>query len=163
MNERGKRTVCLVCSRGGHLEQMRQLEPFYQRYRHYFVLPLPRDEHALRADSRTLYLPDINEGRGSRNPALLLTAVVQSFAILLRFRPRLVISTGAGIAVPVLIAAWVLRVPSVYIESFARIQRPSRSGRACYRLASLFVFQHAALQAYYPRAVYGGSIYAHLR
>lgn len=162
MKAGGENSLCLVCSRGGHLEQMRELRRFYGRFDHFFVLPFPRGTAVEDELESTRYLPDINEGRGVRNPALLVRALAGAFLLLVRRRPRLIISTGAGIAVPVLVAARVLGIRSVYVESFARITRPSQSGRACYRLASLFIFQHHDLRPYYPRATYGGSIYGNL-
>jgi beta-1,4-N-acetylglucosaminyltransferase len=44
----------------------------------------------------------------------------------------------------------------VYVESFARVQSLSVSGRIMYHAADKFVVQWERLRAQYPRAVYAG-------
>jgi beta-1,4-N-acetylglucosaminyltransferase len=44
----------------------------------------------------------------------------------------------------------------VYVESFARVQSLSMSGRIMYHAADKFVVQWEGLRARYPRAVYAG-------
>lgn len=50
-------------------------------------------------------------------PFLLLLGLLQSLALLLARRPRLVFSKGGFVAVPVVTAAWLLRIPVVTHES----------------------------------------------
>ena len=46
--------------------------------------------------------------------------------------------------------------PIVYVESFARVQSLSMSGRIMYHAADKFVVQWEGLRARYPRAVFAG-------
>ena len=55
------------------------------------------------------------------------------------------ISTGAGIAVPGFLAAKLLGIRTVYIESYARVESLSLAGKICYHLADRFLVQHACL------------------
>jgi UDP-N-acetylglucosamine:LPS N-acetylglucosamine transferase len=71
-------------------------------------------------------------------------------------RPGLILSTGAGPAVPFALAGNILGVPSLYIETFARVSKPSLTGRIMYYLAARFFYQWKLLVRYYPKASYGG-------
>lgn len=51
--------------------------------------------------------------RSLRGIALLTTAAVRSFAVLLRWRPRVAIATGGYVCAPVILSSWLLRIPVV--------------------------------------------------
>ena len=51
-----------------------------------------------------------------------------------------------------------LGIPTVFVETFTRIDRPSLTGRIMYRLAHRFLYQWPGLARYFPRAVYGGRV-----
>lgn len=55
--------------------------------------------------------------RNFTDPFLLLLGFLQSLVILLRWRPQLLFSKGGFVAVPVVAAAWLLRIPVVTHES----------------------------------------------
>lgn len=154
--------ICLVTSTGGHLEQMLRLKDFYSAHNHFFVLPEDEKSGGIVPEEEVIRIPNVNEGKGVRNPILLLRAILHSLILLRRTKPDLILSTGSGIAFPVFVAGAILRTPRVYIESFARVSRPSRSGRACYPLSSLFLIQHPALARHYSRGVYCGPLYGAL-
>jgi UDP-N-acetylglucosamine--N-acetylmuramyl-(pentapeptide) pyrophosphoryl-undecaprenol N-acetylglucosamine transferase len=68
-----------------------------------------------------------------------------------------VISTGAGLAVPYFMVARSLRLPSHYIESAARIDAPSLSGKLVSRLRDVLLYsQHRWTD---PRWAYAGSVF----
>ena len=63
----------------------------------------------------------------------------------------MVVSNGAGLAIPFFVVAWFLRIPRVYIEVYDRIDSSSLTGRICYRLSSRFFLQWEEQQRHYPR------------
>lgn len=72
-------------------------------------------------------------------------------------RPRVVVSTGSGIAIPtILLAKWFLHSKIIYIESAACVVEPSRTGRFVYKYADLFLIQWESLRKFYPNAKYTG-------
>ena len=70
----------------------------------------------------------------------------------------MILSTGAGPAVPFALVGRLLGIPSVFVETFTRISSPSLTARIMYRLAARFVYQWPALARYFPRGVYGGML-----
>lgn len=85
--------------------------------------------------------------------------LMRAVALIKTKRPDLVLSTGAEIAIPVLIVARLMRVPSVYVECGAQFTTPSLTGRIAYWLCDRFYVQWPELLgAYGPRARYAGSL-----
>jgi UDP-N-acetylglucosamine:LPS N-acetylglucosamine transferase len=95
----------------------------------------------------------------ARNPIEFLKNLVRAARVFARERPDLIVSTGAEIAIPVVLVANLYRTPVVYIECGAQVAHPSFTGRVMYWLAdSFFVQWPELLTVYGPRAQYRGSL-----
>lgn len=143
--------ICVVSSCGGHLTEVRMLRSIYQRYPHFYVL------------NDTTLLPDDMSGRThfvkhSERDWLVVVNLWEAWRILRLERPALILSTGAGPAVPFAVAGKLLGIPFVFIETFARLRTPSMTGRIMYRLADRFFYQWPSLQRYFPKGVCGGPL-----
>jgi UDP-N-acetylglucosamine:LPS N-acetylglucosamine transferase len=86
----------------------------------------------------------------------LLVNFREAWSILRRERPDLMLSTGAGVAVPFGLVGRVLGIPFVFIETATRVRQPSLTGRIMYRLASRFFYQWPELSRSYPKGTFGG-------
>ena len=91
--------------------------------------------------------------------ARTLVAALQSLWALVRFRPKAIISTGPGVAVPACILARVLGIRVIYVETGSRVFALSSSGRILYRFADLFFVQWPELLSQYPKAIYEGRLF----
>ena len=153
VNDNGgaKMKICIVSSCGGHLTEVRTLKPVFNKYDHFYVLNyriLLSDD----MDGRTYFI-----SHSERDWRFLLN-LWEAWRILYRERPGLILSTGAGPVVPFALAGKLLRIPTMFIESFTRVTRPSLTGRIMYRLADRFFYQWQGLREYFPRGVYGGTL-----
>jgi UDP-N-acetylglucosamine--N-acetylmuramyl-(pentapeptide) pyrophosphoryl-undecaprenol N-acetylglucosamine transferase len=74
------------------------------------------------------------------DPVRLVLSIPQALALLVRRRPAAVFTTGGYVAIPVLLAARILRIPTVLWEGNVV---PGRSVRATARLASIVTVSHA--------------------
>jgi UDP-N-acetylglucosamine:LPS N-acetylglucosamine transferase len=93
------------------------------------------------------------------SPVAFLQNLVKVFGIFRKERPDLIVSTGAEIAIPVVLIGKLFRCPVLYIECGAQVTRPSGTGRIMYWLADTFLVQWPELLAAYgPRARYEGSL-----
>jgi hypothetical protein len=61
-----------------------------------------------------------------------------------------VVSSGAGLAIPFFVVARLHGARTVFVESH-RLGVPSRAGRVCYRLSDLFVVQWEEQRRHYPK------------
>ncbi len=119
--------LLLVASTGGHLTELRAWsERLRLSGRNTWVTFDTPQSHALLAGADVVLMPYVGprDVRGAVRAQPRLSAA-------LRDRPWLtgVVSTGASIAVPAFLAARRHRLARLYIESIARVTRPSLSGR----------------------------------
>ncbi|MGN6871124.1 MAG: glycosyltransferase [Solirubrobacteraceae bacterium] len=137
-------------SAGGHLDLLRVLAPQVLNGTEpvWVTSRTPRGE-ALRATaSHVELLPEF--GRSPlRAPANLYAAA----RLVRRRRPRVVISSGAGVVAPFCLLARLSGARLIYVETMARVSSPSKTARLLSRFAARVLVQWPELEAALPRAV----------
>jgi beta-1,4-N-acetylglucosaminyltransferase len=83
----------------------------------------------------------------------------QSWRALRAFRPEAVLSSGPAVAVPACIAARLMGIKVIFVETASRVTALSLTGRILYRVAHLFFVQWPELVARYPKAIYAGRLF----
>lgn len=143
--------ICLACSHGGHLTEMLELsEAFAGHDTFYFCY----EADTTRVLPNVYLVPNM-----ARNPIEFIKNLFRVARIFHKEKPDLVVSTGAEIAIPVVLIAKLTGVPVVYIECGAQVTHPSVTGRLMYWLADTFYVQWPELlKAYGPRAMFRGSL-----
>lgn len=148
--------LCFICSSGGHLAELLPVGRRLGRDREHFWITFnnPMTENTLKDDRYYMVHDPV------RNPLIFLKLVFHSFFLFLKERPDIVITTGAGMAVPFSIITKLFGKKLVFIESFCRTESPSLSGRALYMFADRFYVQwEQNLKHYGHKAEYSGSVY----
>jgi UDP-N-acetylglucosamine--N-acetylmuramyl-(pentapeptide) pyrophosphoryl-undecaprenol N-acetylglucosamine transferase len=142
-------TVHLVASGGGHLELLNAVRGAFGGYRRVWVVDAPRADRLRHQGERVHALPQYD-----RHPlrGKLLQNAALSLALVLRERPKLVITSGAGGTVPFSFLARLLGAKLVFVETMARVAAPSASGRVLSRLASEVLVQWPEAVGAYPGA-----------
>jgi beta-1,4-N-acetylglucosaminyltransferase len=138
--------VCIVSSCGGHLTEVRCFKPAYESYEHFYVL---NDKAVLPPDmkDKTYFIT-----HSERDWRFLLN-VFEAFRVLWKENPDVILSTGAGPAVPFAIVGRLLfHTRLIFVETMTRITRPSLTGRLMYWLAHDFYYQWESLRSFFPRA-----------
>lgn len=146
--------VLLVCSPGGHLQQMLALEPAWRGMDRAWVTLAGADVGYLLADETVT----IGHGPTNRSVRRLLSNLRLAWRLLRRDRPDAILSTGAGISVPFFAVGRLLGIRLVYVESVTRTESISLSGKLVYRLADRFFVQWPRAAAGRSRATYAGSV-----
>lgn len=143
--------VCVVASEGGHLTEAMFLEPVFGVHDWFLIsYRCPRVEAFPR---RKYMLPIFPVSILAIFPALWI--VWRAF---LAERPRVVLSTGSEIALPVFLVAKLFRAKCVYIETVTRFGNATLTGRLLYRFSDRFFVQNPeTLSAYGPKAEYHGA------
>lgn len=146
----------VVSSVGGHLREVLELAPAWRGADVSFIVndhtdvPLPgpayRIAHAER-DARVLW----NLGEAAR-----------IFSRAPSGRPDVILSAGAGPAVPVALVGRLLGAAVVFVETFGAVERPSLTGRLMYPLTPHFFYQWASLAGVYPRGRFAGPVFSAL-
>jgi len=140
--------VLLVCSSGGHLAQLTALDPWSREHRRRWVcLDTPDAVSILRGeDVIWAYHPT------TRNVRNLVRNIGLAWRELRRRRPDVVISTGAGVAVPFFLIAKLRRIPTVYLEVYDRMDSPTLTGRLCRPFTDAMLVQWEEQRDLYRRA-----------
>jgi beta-1,4-N-acetylglucosaminyltransferase len=152
----GHADLLLVCSSGGHLLQLVALHDAWDDFSRRWVTFDKSDARSLLGGEAVTFA----HGPTNRSIKNLLRNLVLAWRIVGQVRPGVVLTTGAGVAVPF---AWVARLRGarvVYVESLTRIDRPSLSCRLIAPAASRIYAQWPELLAAVPRARYAGQVFS---
>jgi len=135
--EEWPRSALLVASSGGHLAQLLALEPWWSERRRIWVTFATPDAQSqlVREEVIWAHFPT------TRNLKNLLRNMRLAVRTIPRLRPDVVVSTGAGVALPFFIAARLRGIPTVYVEVYDRIDSPTLTGRLCRPWTTLFCVQ----------------------
>ncbi len=151
---RGERRVLFALSSGGHLAQVMTLEPWWRDHERLWVTFDTSDALSLLAGERIVWAFRPT----TRHVGNLIRNTWLAWKVTRRFRPDVVISTGAGVALPFFVMAKLLRIPTCYIEVYDRIDSRTLTGRLCRPLSDLFLVQWPEQLELYPGATLVGRL-----
>lgn len=149
--------ICFAASSGGHLEELMMLRPLMGRYDSFIVTERTLYE-AAEEGIRFYYLQQVNRREKSCFLRLLANTFL-SLRILFAEQPDVVITTGVLAVIPLCLLCRLWGAKLVFIESYANVHSPTRTGKFLYRFADRFYVQWPELLEFYPGAVYLGGIY----
>ena len=148
--------VLLVCSTGGHLLQLFALREAWKRFSRVWVTFDKSDARSLLEHEQVVFA----YGPTNRSLKNLLRNLVVAWRVVGESKPKVLLTTGAGVAVPF---AWVARLRGarvVYIESLARIDGPSLSYRLVAPIAARRYVQWPELANDLPGARFAGNVFS---
>lgn len=134
---------------------MAALRPWWERHQRIWVSVEGPDTSSRLAGERVFWSPEVSLRTLHRLPG----AVFRAVRLLRRERPDLVLSAGSGVAIGVFIAAKLLRVPTMWLETLNIVTAPGLTSRFCMSIASATLVQRPELLGTRPRAVLVGELY----
>jgi UDP-N-acetylglucosamine:LPS N-acetylglucosamine transferase len=146
--------LLLVCSSGGHLLLLHQLRPWWKGHERSWVTFRKTDAESLLPGESV----DWAFHPTQRNIPNLLRNMRVAWRVLRRERPDIIVSTGAGVALPFFLLAKPLGIKTVFIEAYERLDRPSLTGRLCYPICDMMVLQWEQQRRFYPRGELVGAL-----
>jgi len=149
--------VLLVCSSGGHLAHLTSLEPWWGRHERHWVTFETVDATTKLVGEKVTYA----YAPTTRNLVNLVRNSFLAVRVLRRERPDVIVTTGAGSAVPFF---WLRRlagpqVRTVYLEVIDRVDSPTLTGRLCRPVTDLFCVQWREQLRWYPEALLVGKVW----
>jgi UDP-N-acetylglucosamine:LPS N-acetylglucosamine transferase len=153
--------VLCIAGGGGHVEEMVACLDAFDGYE---VVLAHYDWPSFRDFSDPRVWRHVGTFRGGDGGLrLLVGAALSTFQwiwLLASFRPRVVFSTGAEIAIiPMWLARIFLGSRCIYMESAARTENPSGTGPLVYPICEVFFVQSESLLKHYgPKARYAGNL-----
>ena len=143
--------IGLICSHGGHLTELLELQPAFEGYDTFYFCydadTTRRLDHAYLTPNRPY------------NPFHVARNFFRLWRIFNDERPDFIVSTGAEIAIPAFLIAKLRNIPTLYIECGAQVTNPSITGRLLVHIADTFFVQWPELRERYGKsAAYPGSL-----
>ena len=150
--------VIFVASSGGHLSEILKLKKLFNEYEYLLVTEKTEVTSNLDNEYNIQYL----KYGPNKNKIKYLGSVIyntfKSIKILFTFKPKTVISTGAQVGGIMCFFAKLLGKKVIYIESLAKVNSLSTTGKMVYPFANKFYVQWESLKKKYKKAEYLGRL-----
>lgn len=153
--------VLFISSTGGHLNELLQLKPMFDKYDYHIITEKTKSNLNLR-DKYPNRVDYLVYGTKSHILSYLYKFpynCLKSIVLYFKIKPKYIVTTGAHTSVPMCYIGKLFGSKIIYIETFANIHTKTLSGRMVYPIADLFVVQWESMLKLYPKAKLGGWIY----
>lgn len=153
-----KKKICLISSSGGHFEQLIMLKPLGKK-NDLFIMT-EKTKYNKNDKKIDYYVMQVNR----KEPLFIFKMVgilLKSLFVFFKEKPDVIISTGVLASIPMMFIGHVFKKKIIYIESFAKINSPTMTGKLIYNrnIADQFYVQWESMLEFYPNAIYKGGIY----
>jgi UDP-N-acetylglucosamine:LPS N-acetylglucosamine transferase len=145
----------LVCSSGGHLQQLVLLREAWGDRSRLWITEDAADTRSVLQGEPAIF-GDAPSSRSYRN---LLKNTVRACRLLIRHRPAAVLTTGAGVALPFMWLGRLAGAEVIYVESVTRIESPSATLRLVRPIANRVYVQWPELAQRVRGARYEGTVF----
>lgn len=147
--------MLLVGSSGGHLTHLYMLKPIWKQYNRTWVCFNKDDANDILKNERLIhcYFPT------NRNIKNLIKNTFLALKVLHKEKPNIIISSGAGVAIPFFWLGKLFGTKNIYIEVYDRIDAPTTTGKLCHPVADIFIVQWPEMKKVYKKAVNLGGIF----
>ncbi len=147
-----RKSIFVVASCGGHLVQALDLYEAYEGLEVIYVINDRTDlDHKMLG--RTIIIT-----HAERGPKQLIN-FMEAIILVCRYKPGVVLSTGASPAVPFsIVSKFISRSCIIFVESMSRVTSPSVTARLMYYIADHFYIQWEALKDFFPKARFVGRL-----
>lgn len=152
--------VLFISSTGGHLNELLQLKPLFNKYDSYLITEKTKSTKSLKDKYNNVhYLVYGTKDHLFKYFFKFFYNIIKSLVLFIKIRPNVIITTGTHTAVPMCYIGKLFRRKIIYIETFANSETKTMTGKLIYPIADKFVVQWESMLKLYPKATYGGWIY----
>lgn len=155
---KSKKKIAFIASSGGHFTQIMMLKPLMDEYDHIIITEKTDIGMGTAENEKIYYIPQINR-KDSLIGLKMIRNGFSSLYIFLKEKPDVVISTGVLATIPFCLLSKMFGARLIYIESFAKVKSPTKTGRLMYKYADDFFVQWESMKNVYERAIYAGGLY----
>lgn len=131
------------------------LDPFSSRHDPSWAAVWASDTESALAGRHVHWLTEKSLSR----PSGLIAGLAEAVHLLRAERPEAILSAGTAVAVPFFLAARLLGIRSVWVETFNLVSGNGLAARLCSRLATVVVVQRESMRRLHRDAVMLGELY----
>ena len=152
--------VLFISSTGGHLSELLQLKPLFEKYNTYLITEKTKSTIGLKSKYKQVnYLVYGTKDHKFSYFFKFLYNCFKSLVLYIKIRPKVIVTTGTHTAVPICYIGKLFGTKIIFIETFANSKTKTLSGKMIYPIANSFIVQWESMLELYPKAIYGGWIY----
>ncbi len=151
-----RKQICLACSAGGHLRELQlAIGTIQEDYHCYWLTHRTTSTQAFLKDKEHVFLKNLQIKKPWSIPQ---NAMLALFWVLVK-RPRVIITTGAGVTIPtVYFSKKLLGTKIIFANSAADVTHASKTPVWIEKYADLFIVQWEEMLEIFPQAVYCGTL-----
>ena len=145
-----RKKICLACSAGGHLRELQlAIGDIPERWNCYWLTLKTTSTKEFLKDKEHVFLQNFQP---QRKWTLLVNATQALFWVLIK-RPKVIVTTGAGVTVPtVYFAKKLLGTKVIFINSAADVTHASKTPLWIEKYSDLFLVQWEDMLNIFPNA-----------
>ena len=153
--------VLFISSTGGHLNELMQLSPLFEKYDYNIITEKDKTNEYLeeKYGKKVHYLPYGTRSHLLKYIFIYLYLILKTIYLYIKIRPQAIVTTGTHTAGPMCYLGKIFGSKIIYIETFANINRKTATGKLIYPIADLFIVQWEEMLKLYPKAKYVGQSY----
>ena len=164
-------TVMFACNQGGHFSQMMALNELFEKYDSVLITDNIRASKEMPALNKIRNI-EIIEGENTRRGkfsgnesgsrwtfiAVYIKMLFSCNKVWKKYKPKVIISTGSNIAVPLFLVGKLRGSKIIFIETRAKVFARSMTGILVRRMANQIYVQWPEMLKLYPEAMYCGTL-----
>ena len=153
--------VLFIASTGGHLNELMQLKPIFNKYDYSIVTEKDKSTLSLKDEygKRIHYMIYGTKDHLFTYIFKFIANCFISLFLFIRIRPKVIVTTGTHTAVPICYIGKLFGSKIIFIETFANRNTKTLAGKIVYPIADVFIVQWEEMLKLYPKAIFGGWIY----
>lgn len=165
--------IIFACNEGGHFSQLLALSPLFSKYKSILVTDNARANKDIAA-LKYIFTIEYAMGFADRRKELIrsnkkitridylkgyMKLLLESYTICRKYKPKVIISTGSNIAVPLFIWGKLMGSKVVYIETRAKVYTKTVTGKLVERFADkIYVQWPEMVKVYNGKAEFFGTL-----
>ena len=148
--------VLFISSTGGHLNELMQLSPLFEKYNYYIVTEKQKANESLKQKygKKVFFLPYGTRSKIFSYIFKYAYLCIKTVYLYIKIRPKYIVTTGTHTAGPMCYFGKIFRSKIIYIETFANKNTKTATGKLIYPIADLFIVQWEEMLKLYPKAIY---------
>jgi len=156
-----KKKVLFISSTGGHLNELLQLSPLFEKYNYHIITEKDKSNKDLKNKfgDKISFLPYGTRAKLLQYIFIYFYLCLKTIYFYFKLRPNVIVTTGTHTAGPMCYLGKIFGSKIIYIETYANKNKKTATGRLVYPIADLFIVQWKEMLKLYPKAVFGGPIY----
>lgn len=156
-----RKKVIFISSMGGHLNELLQLSPLFDRCDFTLITETnpTLDSLKQRYGKRVKTLLYATKAHMGKYIFIFPVNILISFYYFIMIRPDAIVTTGTHTAVPMCFIAHLFKKKVIFIETFANASSATAAGKIVYKIADVFYVQWESMLAVYPNARFKGSVF----